>query len=219
MKKQTIKVTGSELTGLISEAVNEYRSGSGDGDRRYIRPNGRFSIDNQDGDWMSSGKIHINPEIRNYAGRDKEIGKRSSDNFRGRKFHDDMPHLSGTLANGKAAIIFDELGMSDILDSMDKISAEGIIENHPEVEWTDSEKEKLLEIKSLLSELHSKLFNLAKLTKEEGNKKRGYDGPKKVDSQKEDGQLSESKKGSKKMMTESQLVSHIYEKVKNRLSE
>jgi len=218
MKKQTIKVTGSLLMGLISEAVNEYRSETGDGDRSYIRPDGSSSISNSDRDWMSD-KIHINPEISNYIGRDKEIGKRSNDNFNGRKFHDNVPHFSGPLSNGKAAIIFKEFGMADIVNNMDKISADGIIKNNPEVEWTDSEKKKLLEIKSLLNELHSKLYDLAKLTKEEGNEKRGYNGPKKGESQKEDEQLSESKKGSKTMMTESQLVNHIYEKVKNRLSE
>lgn len=196
-KKGAIRLTESQLVGFIAEGVKqtlkEFRGddylNSPDGDRRYTSP---------------SGKLHFPAYNDDYS----KIGKRAL----GNSYNSLMGKMSKTYGPGEYSHGKGELCYEVIKFMEEKFQLDNRNKPNGKIEWTEKELE-------LINKIELTLYKLAMLSKEEGNKKRGYDGPKGKDSQKEDGQLSELKKGSKKMMTESQLVSHIYEKVKKSLGE
>ena len=170
------KLTEKELKGkiyqMVNESLDEYRGhdADSDGDLKYIRPNGKDMIRND------QYKFHHNPET-------SKPGKRSKDNFRGGQgSHENSATITGSnaLSNGKGSIIDKNILDCSIykIGYNDVIGDDGTINGYDKVEWTENEKENLLTIKKKAKELVDMIFDLIRLTKEEGNEKRGYNGPK-----------------------------------------
>lgn len=150
MKTQTIRLSESKLKEMIKNAINEYKDGFRNPDLIYIRPNGDDNI---------GSKL-------NYRSADEKAGKRAKTNFTYNTYDGKAVTISPiTNANkfmhGKGHLC------SKLYDAVDDI-----LQVNGKVVWTDKEKKAIRDI-------HNAIGNLAQLTKEEGNEKRGYNGPKK----------------------------------------
>ena len=156
-KAITKKIDESTLRNIIYKKVlkelnlKEWRGEFGnfgyDGDVRYVRPNGEPNS-------PSTGLDVYHPYNN---------GKRTKGTAR-LKHEDGTDYSVGILepnilAHGKAKLI------SKTMEAIDEI-----LLGNKKIEWTDSEMEDIRNIKAALYELAIK-------TKEEGNEKRGYNGP------------------------------------------
>lgn len=153
-KKNTMRLTESKLLDFIEEGVKqtlkEYRGETyNDGDYHYIRPNG----DNNIGTGL------------NFSTFGKE-GKRSLTNMT----FQDGDKLATAPVNTRTP---GHHGKGDICYRLANTVKDTFYGND-KIEWTDLEKEKI-------EEILGKIRALASLTKKEGNKKRGYDGPEKAE--------------------------------------
>jgi hypothetical protein len=178
--------------GIINEAIDEFRSDDyglhgHDGDFYYTRPN---------------GETNIGTKLR---WSDNSNTKRSKHNHR--LPSGELPSVSGVeqvvYGHGKGSLC------NNVIEFMQKeFQVDLFGKPTGKIEWTEKEQE-------AISNITTELSKLAQLTKEEGNKKRGYDGPEESDEPDAESSLDESKT----KLTESQLRNHIYEKVKKRLNE
>lgn len=156
MKKKTIKLTDSSLIGIINEAIDEFRSDDfglhgHDGDFYYTRPN---------------GKTNIGTKLR---WSDSSNTKRSKHNHR--LPSGELPSVSGVeqvvYGHGKGSLC------NNVIEFMQKeFQVDLFGKPTGKIEWTEKEQE-------AISNITTALIKLAELTKEEGNKKRGYNGPEK----------------------------------------
>lgn len=149
MKKKTIKLTDSALMGIINEAVDEFRGDD------YISP---------DGDMR-----YISPNgITNYRSYsyDSKMGKRALGNFHnnltGRM---DKEYGPNKVSHGKGDLCYQVVRFIE-----DRFQLGHDLKPNGKIEWTEKELE-------LIKKIESSLHDLARLSKREGNKKRGYDGP------------------------------------------
>jgi hypothetical protein len=155
MKKKTIKLTDSSLMGIINEAIDEFRSDDfgehgHDGDFHYTRPNGRTNLGTK------------------LKWSDNSNTKRAKHNHR---FYPDgkLASVSGVeqvvYGHGKGSLC------NNVMEFMQKeFQVDLFGKPTGKIEWTEKEQEAINDIIIALSKL-------AQLTKEEGNKKRGYNGP------------------------------------------
>ena len=171
-KAITKKIDESTLRNIIYKKIlkelnlKEWRGEFGnfgyDGDVRYVRPNGEPNS-------PSTGLDVYHPYNN---------GKRTKGTARLK--HEDGSEYSvgilepGILSHGKAKLI------SKTMKAIDDI-----LLGNEKVEWTDSEMEDINNVKSAL-------YALAIKTKEEGNEKRGYNGPEEESDEEE---INESLKG------------------------
>lgn len=154
MKKKTIKLTDSSLMGVINEAINEFRSDDfglhgHDGDFYYTRPNGETNIGTK------------------LKWSDNSNTKRAEHNHR-------LPDGKLASVSGVEQVVYGHGKGSlcnNVIEFMQKeFQVDLFGKPTGKIEWTEKEQEAISDITTALSKL-------AQLTKEEGNKKRGYDGP------------------------------------------
>lgn len=150
MKKKTIKLTDSALMGIINEAVDEFR--------------GDDIINSPDGD-----RHYIMPDGRtNYRSfsDDSKMGKRalgnSYINLTGKMYKTYGP---SEVSHGKGDLCYQ---VNRFINEKFQLGSDW--KPNGKIEWTEKELE-------LIKKIKSSLHDLARLSKEEGNKKRGYDGP------------------------------------------
>ena len=146
-----MKITESQLRAIIRESINEFRSSSG-------FDNGTGGDKGYDGDhWY----VKPNGETSD-AGNSFQLnaGKRGKTNLKYTNWDGDNVRTTTDIANiftnGKGRLCH------ELLDKADKI-----LLGNKKIQWTDKEKE-------LIGNIRSDIFQLAKLTKTEGNEKRGY---------------------------------------------
>ena len=172
---KTKRISESELNDIIYNKVlnelrlKEYRdtfSDGLDGDHFYVRPNGDTNIGTKL-DYYHPG----------------EGGKRTNKTMRlhginGKDTTSTVNYTNSVIYHGKGDLC------SQIREKVEKLFFE-----NSKIEWTDKEKDK---ISKILYEISS----LADLTKKEGNKKRGYNGPDDNESE----EMNEGYNGNKMLM-------------------
>jgi hypothetical protein len=153
-KKSTMSLTESQLVDFIAEGVKQTL--------KEFR--GDDYLNSPDGDWRytsPSGKLHFPA----YDGNSR-AGKRALGNF--------YNNLTGKMgktyrpveySHGKGELCYEVIKFIEEKFQLDS-------QNKPDgkIEWTENELE-------LIDKIGLTLYKLAKLSKEEGNKKRGYNGP------------------------------------------
>lgn len=158
-KKKVLKkkISESALTNIIRKKLleelnlREYRgddhSMGNDGDVYYTRPNGRRTYPPYDSDYSKMGKRALGNHYNRLLGKVHNV------------------YAPNYLSHGKGSLCFQVMKFLQ-----EKFQLDSESKPNGEIEWTEKELE-------LVNKIESSLHDLAMLSKEEGNKKRGYNGP------------------------------------------
>lgn len=158
-KKKVIKkkIDESTLRNIIYKKVleelnlKEYRgvfdTDTSDGDRYYTRPNGTRTYPPYDSDSSKMGKRALCNHYNNLMGKTHSV------------------YGPNYLSHGKGSLCYQVMKFIE-----EKFQLDSTCEPNGKIEWTEKELE-------LVKKIELSLHNLARLSKKEGNKKRGYNGP------------------------------------------
>lgn len=151
MKTQTIRLSESKLKEMIKNAINEFR------DDNFRHPDGDRRL------VRPNGETNIMTNLNSISYGEK-LGKRAKTN-------------ATSSLDGSRYTTFDNAG-NKFMHGKGQLchkaynAIDDILQVNGKVVWTDKEKKAISDIKNAIGEL-------AQLTKDEGNEKRGYNGPKK----------------------------------------